>query len=40
MDAGGVVRNIQSRGTRNLPQRMRRHGNYHEMGEYVFCFAV
>ncbi|KAJ7770132.1 hypothetical protein DFH07DRAFT_266167 [Mycena maculata] len=34
MDAGGVVRKIDSWGTRILPQRMRRHGNYHEIGDY------
>ncbi|KAJ7703101.1 hypothetical protein B0H17DRAFT_1127437 [Mycena rosella] len=34
MDAGGVVRKIDSWGTRTLPQRMRRHGNYHEIGDY------
>ncbi|KAF7306134.1 hypothetical protein HMN09_00768700 [Mycena chlorophos] len=34
LDAGGVVRNIGSWGTRQLPQRMRRHGNYHEIGDY------
>ncbi|KAJ7446153.1 ribosomal protein S6 [Mycena galericulata] len=34
MDAGGVVRKIDSWGTRSLPQRMRRHGNYHEIGDY------
>ncbi|KAJ6499987.1 ribosomal protein S6 [Mycena vitilis] len=34
MEAGGVVRKIDSWGTRNLPQRMRRHGNYHEIGDY------
>ncbi|KAJ7072242.1 ribosomal protein S6 [Mycena amicta] len=34
LDAGGVVRKIDSWGTRALPQRMRRHGNYHEIGDY------
>ncbi|KAJ7497389.1 ribosomal protein S6 [Mycena latifolia] len=34
MEAGGVVRKIDSWGTRTLPQRMRRHGNYHEIGDY------
>ncbi|KAJ7647237.1 ribosomal protein S6 [Roridomyces roridus] len=34
MDAGGVVRKIDSWGTRALPQRLRRHGNYHEIADY------
>ncbi|KAJ7287433.1 ribosomal protein S6 [Mycena rebaudengoi] len=34
LDAGGVVRKIDSWGTQTLPQRMRRHGNYHEIGDY------
>ncbi|KAJ7045611.1 ribosomal protein S6, partial [Mycena alexandri] len=34
LDSGGVVRKINSLGTRSLPQRMRRHGNYHEIGDY------
>ncbi|KAF7296132.1 hypothetical protein MKEN_01428400 [Mycena kentingensis (nom. inval.)] len=34
LDAGGVVRKIDSWGTRALPQRMRRHGNYHEIADY------
>ncbi|KAF7315580.1 hypothetical protein MIND_00073400 [Mycena indigotica] len=34
LDEGGVVRTINSWGTRSLPQRMRRHGNYHEIADY------
>ncbi|KAJ7217957.1 ribosomal protein S6, partial [Mycena pura] len=34
LDAGGVVRKFDSWGTRSLPQRMHRHGNYHEIGDY------
>ncbi|KAJ6593996.1 ribosomal protein S6 [Mycena capillaripes] len=34
LEAGGAVRKINSWGTRTLPQRMRRHGNYHEIGDY------
>ncbi|KAF8637957.1 hypothetical protein AX16_010590 [Volvariella volvacea WC 439] len=34
MNAGGVVRSINSWGTLTLPQRMRRHGHYHYVGDY------
>ncbi|RDB25018.1 putative 28S ribosomal protein S6, mitochondrial [Hypsizygus marmoreus] len=34
MNAGGVVRNINSWGTLTLPQRMRRHGAIHSTGDY------
>jgi len=34
MNAGGVVRNINYWGTQTLPQRMRRHKAYYEIGEY------
>ncbi|KAF9465005.1 ribosomal protein S6 [Collybia nuda] len=34
MNAGGVVRNINSWGTLTLPQRMRRHGEIHSTGDY------
>ena len=35
MDAGGVVRALDSWGTLTLPQRMRRHKQYHLRGECV-----
>ncbi|KAG5648521.1 hypothetical protein DXG03_003132 [Asterophora parasitica] len=34
MNAGGVVRRINSLGTLTLPQRMRRHKVMHSMGDY------
>jgi len=34
LDAGGVVRGINSWGTCRLPQRMRRHQQYHDKGDY------
>ncbi|CAK5281565.1 unnamed protein product [Mycena citricolor] len=34
LQAGGVVRKIDSLGTKQLPQRMRRHGNYHHTADY------
>ncbi|KAG5634779.1 hypothetical protein H0H81_000804 [Sphagnurus paluster] len=34
MNAGGVVRGINSLGTLTLPQRMRRHKAIHSMGDY------
>ncbi|KAJ3516435.1 hypothetical protein NLJ89_g1136 [Agrocybe chaxingu] len=34
MNAGGVVRNLNSWGTRTLPQRMKRHGRPQEVGDY------
>lgn len=33
MNAGGVVRSVESLGTRVLPQRMRRQGTTHNVGE-------
>lgn len=35
MNAGGVVRNVNSWGTLTLPQRMKRHGGIHAIGERV-----
>ena len=35
MNAGGVVRNINSWGTRTLPQKMKRHGSSQTVGECV-----
>lgn len=32
MNSGGVVRNINSWGTRTLPQRMKRHGPLQDLG--------
>ncbi|KAH8079447.1 hypothetical protein BXZ70DRAFT_901662 [Cristinia sonorae] len=34
MNRGGVVRKLKSWGTQPLPQRMRRHGNYYQIGDY------
>ncbi|THH26708.1 hypothetical protein EUX98_g7480 [Antrodiella citrinella] len=34
MNNGGVVRKIGSWGTQTLPQRMRRHQQYHHIGDY------
>ncbi|KAF8967858.1 ribosomal protein S6 [Flammula alnicola] len=34
MNSGGVVRNINSWGTRTLPQRMKRHGPLQSVGDY------
>ncbi|KAF9012410.1 ribosomal protein S6 [Cyathus striatus] len=34
MNAGGVVRSINSWGTQKLPQRMKRYGKYEEIGDY------
>ncbi|PCH43542.1 hypothetical protein WOLCODRAFT_138421 [Wolfiporia cocos MD-104 SS10] len=34
MNSGGVVRRIYSMGTLSLPQRMRRHKEYHQIGDY------
>ncbi|KZT08460.1 uncharacterized protein LAESUDRAFT_723984 [Laetiporus sulphureus 93-53] len=34
MKNGGVVRDIKSWGTLSLPQRMRRHKQYFEIGDY------
>ncbi|KAF8893953.1 ribosomal protein S6 [Infundibulicybe gibba] len=34
MNAGGVVRSINSWGTLTLPQRMKRHGPYESVGDY------
>ncbi|KAI0743843.1 ribosomal protein S6 [Daedaleopsis nitida] len=34
MDNGGVVRNLESWGTRTLPQRMRKGRHYHNIGDY------
>jgi len=34
MNAGGVVRSIESWGTRQLPQRLHRHQQWHIMGDY------
>ncbi|TFK44790.1 ribosomal protein S6 [Crucibulum laeve] len=34
MNAGGVVRSINSWGTLTLPQRMKRHGKYETLGDY------
>ncbi|KAF8897026.1 ribosomal protein S6 [Gymnopilus junonius] len=34
MNNGGVVRNINSWGTRILPQRMKRHGPLQSLGDY------
>jgi len=34
MNAGGIVRSIDSWGTLTLPQRMRRHGQIYSMGDY------
>ncbi|KAF8200938.1 ribosomal protein S6 [Pholiota molesta] len=34
MHQGGVVRNINSWGTRTLPQRMKRHGPLQDVGDY------
>jgi len=31
---GGVVRRLNSLGTLSLPQRMRRHQQYHQIGDY------
>ncbi|RXW16777.1 hypothetical protein EST38_g9083 [Candolleomyces aberdarensis] len=36
MNAGGVVRKIDSWGTRTLPQRMKRQGPYANVGECVY----
>jgi small subunit ribosomal protein S6 len=33
LDAGSIVRHIDSLGPRLLPQRMKRHGQYHTTGE-------
>ncbi|KAH9915675.1 ribosomal protein S6 [Fomitopsis serialis] len=33
-DRGGVVRRLNSWGTKTLPQRMRRHKQYHQIGDY------
>lgn len=33
MNNGGVVRKLKSLGTQSLPQRMRRHGHFHRIGE-------
>jgi len=42
MNSGGVVRRINSWGTRTLPQRMKRHGTLQSIGECVIpiitCF--
>ncbi|EPQ57586.1 hypothetical protein GLOTRDRAFT_105066 [Gloeophyllum trabeum ATCC 11539] len=38
MDNGGVVRKIDSWGTRALPQRMRRHTQYHTAGDYWMMY--
>lgn len=35
LNNGGVVRKLSSWGTLSLPQRMRRHKQYHYIGEYV-----
>ena len=35
LNAGGVVRGIDSWGTCRLPQRMRRHQQYYDKGEWV-----
>jgi len=40
MNAGGVVRNINSWGTLTLPQRMKRHGGIHAMGEHVSSLSL
>ncbi|KAH8119403.1 ribosomal protein S6, partial [Phellopilus nigrolimitatus] len=34
LERGSTVRQIQYLGTRNLPQRMRRHKHYHAIGDY------
>ncbi|KIM40178.1 hypothetical protein M413DRAFT_173222 [Hebeloma cylindrosporum] len=34
MNSGGVVRRINSWGTRTLPQRMKRHGTLQSIGDY------
>ncbi|EED83033.1 predicted protein [Postia placenta Mad-698-R] len=34
MNKGGVVRRLNSWGTLPLPQRMRRHQAYHQIGDY------
>ncbi|KAI0940444.1 hypothetical protein AcW1_003638 [Taiwanofungus camphoratus] len=34
MQGGGVVRRLKSWGTLSLPQRMRRHKLYHNVGDY------
>ena len=39
MHAGGVVRSIDSWGTRMLPQRMRRHRQAYNYGECVDLFS-
>jgi hypothetical protein len=39
MDSGGVVRKIDSWGTKTLPQRMRRHGPLQSVGEWVKRYA-
>lgn len=36
MNSGGVVRKIGSWGSRTLPQRMKRNGPLHSVGEWVF----
>ena len=40
MDAGGVVRGLEYWGTRTLPQKMRRQGEWHKAGEYVLIFRL
>ena len=37
LDNGGVVRKLDSWGTRTLPQRMRRAKTYYNIGECVSC---
>jgi len=34
MSHGGVVRGVKFGGTKTLPQRFKRHGNYHTIGDY------
>ncbi|KAF4621278.1 hypothetical protein D9613_000755 [Agrocybe pediades] len=34
LNNGGVVRNINSWGTKTLPQKMKRHGPYQTVGDY------
>ena len=38
LDSGGTVRGFRYWGTRTLPQRMRRHKQFFNYGEYVLSF--
>ena len=39
MNSGGVVRKIDSWGTKTLPQRMKRNGPLHSVGEWVELYC-